>query len=593
MKHKVSINDLKNEIRIIRKNHPALKDDSAFIYWFLISYLVDSEEIALSSLTGKAGGKGGEKNIDAIYIDVKYKQCNIIQGKFHLNESYREKRNDVLNFASLVNIIWGKKQELEAFFNGLDAIAKDKIKEVVHLVRERRYELNLFYVTTGHCAKGILDEANSIVRRAAFRTEIFIITQNQVLNIFEKCYLEGIAPAYIPTFKIRIISEGTIQHEGVMHRYDPNTKIESWVFSASGRDIAQMYARAGDRLFAKNIRGYLGSTDINESIAQTIRKEPSNFWYYNNGVTIVCDEARREERCGEDAIIINGAQIINGQQTTITLYNNDSKDTNILVKIIKIPKEINNYQDYDKLVNSIVRATNWQNKINPSDLVSNDYIQVYLEREMRKVGYQYIRKRMNKIEAKRILGQGYIQIKKEEIAQAVGACLFDPVIVRKGKERLFEDPYYKSVFSNRDPFFYLTKYWLTRIVQYTTRGYPERAYAKWVVINFLWNELRNLIEKGKNNKKFCYINERYDHYNETLRPLYSAINDIFRAVLKYYRLNRGHGEEAKDISTFFQMIKLHIKFKKYWDSNKNSYRNVFQNKILKFKKYFNKIDIYN
>ena len=156
-----------------------------------------------------------------------------------------------------------------------------------------------------------------------------------------------------------------------------------------------MFTKAGNRLFAKNIRGYLASTEINDSISDTIKKEPSNFWYYNNGVTIVCDDARRETQGGEDVVIVDGAQVINGQQTTRTLHENDSGDTNVLVKIIKIPKDFENNGDYNRLVNSIVRATNWQNYISPSDLVSNDYIQVFLEREMRKIGYQYIRKKMS------------------------------------------------------------------------------------------------------------------------------------------------------------------------------------------------------
>ena len=62
--------------------------------------------------------------------------------------------------------------------------------------------------------------------------------------------------------------------------------------------------------------------------------------------------------------------------------------------------------DYDVLVNSIVRSTNWQNYILPSDLVSNDYIQVLLEKEFRKQGYQYIRKNMSKSEAK--IGRAHV-----------------------------------------------------------------------------------------------------------------------------------------------------------------------------------------
>ena len=69
MKINVGLSELKNEIDLIRKRYPAFKDDSAFVFWFLHAYLTDKEETAKNALTGKEGGRGGEKNIDAIFID--------------------------------------------------------------------------------------------------------------------------------------------------------------------------------------------------------------------------------------------------------------------------------------------------------------------------------------------------------------------------------------------------------------------------------------------------------------------------------------------------------------------------------------------
>lgn len=590
MKSRITLTDIKNEIVTIRKKYPAFKDDSAFVFWFLSSYLVENEEIAKSSLTGKEGGRGGEKNIDGIFIDEKQKQCNIIQGKFHSTEGYREKRNDILTFAELGLLPWKNKTIKESFYSELDPIVLEKIKELEHCVKTRKYKLNLYYVTTGLCTNTIIKEAESRVNEAEGSVEIIIITEKQILGIFEKCYLEGIAPANLPQFKLKILSEGMIQHEGVIHRYDPKTQIESWVFSASGNDIGNMFAKAGNRLFAKNIRGYLGSTEINESISETINKEPNNFWYYNNGVTIVCDDAKRETQGGEDVIIVDGAQVINGQQTTRTLNDNDSADTNLLIKIIKIPKDLENNGDYDRLVNSIVKATNWQNYISPSDLVSNDYIQVYLEREFRKVGYQYIRKKMSKSEARRWFGQGYFQIDKREIAQAVASCLFDPVVVRKGREGLFEDRYYKYIFGQKQLSFYLSKYWLMRQVQYAARGHPEQAYAKWLVLNFLWERIGVDIGSGYSEKSFRYECEHY-YSSDVLDPLNKAITNVFRAALKYWRLNRGDGEEAKDVSSFFLLTNHHNNMKRFWESSKNPYRRQFTDHVAKFKKELEKVEI--
>jgi hypothetical protein len=576
LKLKASIKDLKAEVSQIRKRNAKFKDDSAFVYWFLQAFLVNSEHLAKQALTGDTS----DKNIDAIFIDDKAKQVNIIQGKFRLSHDHSEKRNDVLAFADLSMLPWASKSELTAFYSKLDPLVEQKLQEAIETVRSKKYELKLFYVTTGKCSETIVREARERVRQAEGPADILVFDYKRVIVLF-KDYLVDAAPP-VHTLTLRIITEGPIQHEGVIRRYDPERKTESWVFTASGRDIAEMYAKEKMRLFARNIRGYLGDTDINDSMGDTIDKEPHNFWYYNNGITMVCNDAKRELQEGEDVLIVEGAQVINGQQTTRTLdkHPERAKDTHVLVKVIRIPRTPGDDEQYDSLVNSIVRATNWQNYISPSDLVSNDYIQVFLQKELRKRGYQYIRKKMKKSEAKRLFeSEDFFQIDKKEMAQAVAACIFDPVVVRKGKEGLFEDPYYKSVFGSHSISYYLPKYWLMKQVQYAARGYPERAYAKWLILNFAWSLLGKNISSGIGERRFRYACEQKD---KILSNLHKALDDMFRAALRFYRLKRGTGEKAKDVSTFFKASGLHTNFYGFWNSSKNPYREKVKDHLKKF-----------
>jgi hypothetical protein len=504
----------------------------------------------------------------------------MIQGKFRLSHDHSEKRNDVLAFADLSMLPWASKSELAAFYSKLDPLVGQRLQEAIQTVRSKKYGLKLFYVTTGKCSETIVREAKERVRQAEGPADILVFDYKQVIVLF-KDYLVDAAPP-VHTLTLRIVTEGPIQHEGVIRRYDPERKTESWVFTASGKDVAGMYAKEGMRLFARNIRGYLGDTDINDSMGDTIDNEPHNFWYYNNGITMVCNDAKRELQEGEDVLIVEGAQVINGQQTTRTLdkHTDRAKDTNVLVKVIRIPRTPGDDEEYDSLVNSVVRATNWQNYIYPSDLVSNDYIQVFLQKELRKRGYQYIRKKMKKSEAKCLFeSEGFFQIDKKEMAQAVAACIFDPVIVRKGKEGLFEDPYYKSVFGSHSTSYYLPKYWLMKQVQYTARGYPERAYAKWLVLNFAWGLLGKNIGSGIGERRFRYACEQKD---EVLSNLHKALDDMFRAALRFYQLKRGRGEKAKDVSTFFKVSGLHTSFQGFWNSSKNPYGERVKDRLKKF-----------
>lgn len=581
---KATLDSLKNELKEdIMKRNPTLKIDAAFVYWFLYTYLVAKEDVVLGALTGKEGGQGGEKNIDAIYIDDKAQQCNIIQGKLRESQTKRENHNDVLEFARLGTLPWTTDAQLNAFYKELDPIAMEKIKEVISCAKNKKYKLNLYYVTTGLCTESIIDEARQTVKYVKGNVEFKMVANHEVMHLFKE-YLMDQTP-HIPPLKLRI---SPVQHKGSINRYDHKTKIESWVFSALGYDIAEMYNKVGRRIFAKNIRGWQGPTEVNKSILETVNKEPHNFWYYNNGVTIVCDDARLEGREGEEALIIEGAQIINGQQTTISLSEggNCAKNTSILVKVIKIPRMDTDKEKYDHIVNSIVRATNWQNHISPSDLISNDYIQIFLERELRKKYYQYIRKKMNKTEARRIYGQGYWQIDKRELAQAVAACLCDPSVLRtEGKEGLFEDPLYDKIFSSNQISFYLPKYWLMKKVRSVSSGYPQRSNAVGLVLNLAWYLLEVEIASGEGERRFRYACER--RIPKVIHALEKLLTDIFRAALKFYRLNCGKGEKRKDPSTFFREVHLYQKFIRFWNSNKNYKAKM---RINKFREALDKVN---
>ena len=163
--------------------------------------------------------------------------------------------------------------------------------------------------------------------------------------------------------------------------------------------IARVYESAGIRLFARNVRGFLGDTKINLNMKETLDTEPAFFWYYNNGVTVICDSAEQVSRGGNRVLRLANPQIINGQQTTRTLHECASKSSKstVLVRVISVPRETDEEaQRFEKLVSQIVAATNWQNAIRASDLMANDRRQVELERNLRKRDYQYLRKRQTK-----------------------------------------------------------------------------------------------------------------------------------------------------------------------------------------------------
>lgn len=213
-----------------------------------------------------------------------------------------------------------------------------RLDEARSRLKKRNYALHHYYVTLGKCSLRLRDEADRIVRGARAQTTFELFDGKRVLLLLSD-YLDGVAPP-VPSLDLEIESGGGVRSTGMLNRYDSKTDIESWAFSMTDAAIAGLYERAGVRLFARNVRGFLGSTEINRGMEATLRSEPEYFWYYNNGVTIICDEAKRVSSRGQDILRVTNPQIINGQQTTRTLARNRSKRSgaSVLVRVICVPR---------------------------------------------------------------------------------------------------------------------------------------------------------------------------------------------------------------------------------------------------------------
>ncbi len=562
---KVSETDLKNEIADMRDRFARLQDSDLFVAWFLKAYVTEKEQEAISALVGGAR----DKSLDAVHVDDPSKTVVIVQGKYRqrLNGAL-EHRSDVATFAQLGETLSNKESFL-SYIEDLDASAKGKIEVAMNRIRDRDYRLQLYYVTTGRCGRALASEADRIARRTDVFTTIEIFDGKRVLRLLSD-YLDGVAPP-VPLLELEMESGHSVKLGGILQRFDGTTGIESWVFPVNVRHIAQMYEQAGIRLFARNVRGFLSGSKINKNLEKTLDTEPEFFWYYNNGITMICDSAERLSRSGRNVIRVVNPQVINGQQTTRILHQHAARNSKatVLMRVISVPRETDQESDrFENLVSKIVAATNWQNAISASDLMSNDRTQVEIDRNLRKFGYYYVRKRESKGEVRRRSGVRHAQfIKKAELAQAVAACELDPSIVREGKEQLFEERYYPQVFPNADPYFYLPRYWLVWYVSRSARGYPERAYAKWLVTHFIWQRLSGILRSR--HLKDVFAHEEFESF-------WRACDAAFKAVLSFYRAKRGSGEKAIDVSTFFQRRGLHTEFERFWRKVPAMHRKQFQ-----------------
>lgn len=166
-------------------------------------------------------------------------------------------------------------------------------------------------------------------------------------------------------------------------------------------EVAALMRTHGDRLLERNIRRYLGlhGNRVNTGIRDTLRsKESCNFYFFNNGLTLVCDDfAYNALQSSDFQVKVENLQIVNGGQTCMTILKTEEElakegkalpaDASVLIRLYKLPKTNEN------LVLKITHATNSQNPVDLKDLRANDERQLQLEQSIKDLGFVYRRKR--------------------------------------------------------------------------------------------------------------------------------------------------------------------------------------------------------
>jgi hypothetical protein len=152
-------------------------------------------------------------------------------------------------------------------------------------------------------------------------------------------------------------------------------------------DVADITAwgKYGDHLYHKNIRGFKGSTEVNDSIVTTVKDAADNFFYFNNGITLLCSELEKQPLGGKSrnsgVFECKGASVINGAQTVGSVISalsvpNASSTARVMVRLISLegcPPDFGF---------AVTRATNTQNKIEKRDFAALDEEQGRIRSDM-------------------------------------------------------------------------------------------------------------------------------------------------------------------------------------------------------------------
>ncbi|RSY88829.1 hypothetical protein DAH66_05125 [Sphingomonas koreensis] len=347
-----------------------------------------------------------DRGIDAVYLDERFgrRVIHLFQIKHH-GEFKRAKRNfPSSEIDKIISFITDCFEQTDGFLGTCNQLLAQKVVDIWDFVRAGTCEVEVHLCSNGE--KLVCDQHARML--AALNRFKFVSLYEADLDSLSDAISHK--QANNRELSLRVVEEQVFERtdgnvRAVIGTLRADEFIEAFTDTRNPLQLDPL-------LFEENVRVYLGEqNDINRRIYDTaVSPEAGMFWYYNNGITIVCEHFSYQPGFRNTPLKLLNPQVVNGGQTSHALFQASKSDFDALQRVRLLVRII---ETRDKsLYARVAEATNSQTPIRSRDLRSNDPILIRLESSLRSMGWIFDRKRnqnpniseMNKIDALK-LGQ--------------------------------------------------------------------------------------------------------------------------------------------------------------------------------------------
>ncbi|KAA6322255.1 hypothetical protein EZS27_028184 [termite gut metagenome] len=493
--------------------------------------------------------KAEDYGIDAVYIDEDEKEINLFNFKYRekFNKDKKQSINEVIISTKFINSLVnedtnhldGKLGEIAK--NIIDKLinSKEVWKLVLYIVNNENIELsreepNLKQLEDLYGLEIVPIGLSQVSELMSIRPESvsakLILDKDAIMSYTESSISSS--KSYIIRLSISDLIRITSNSEDLRNEYNIE---DSKSISNVELDMAVLF---------DNIRGLILKSKFNINISKTLKEEPSKFFMYNNGLTLIASDIEVSEvNIGKKVkLYIKDFQVLNGGQTLRTIHDfNKQGDENlsnylskgeILVRIFKATEDV--------LKNKIAQFTNSQNAISIIDLKSLNPEQFQLEQYLDDHGIVYSRKNGDTglSDAKKY----DCKISMEKFGQILFSIKGFPEKASNQKKLIF-DKYYDSLFGENNLI-------IEKASQYIKTYFQiKRIYDK------------DFEQYEGSDQKYFYI--LYLIYDLLLNDNIHEVIIIFESLLKEYTPNNPIGEAR---------ILIQVKFREYVEENANRFK---------------------
>jgi len=405
----IDLSDVENKGREEREDYLLTRSLAASVLAFMAEI---DKKTAAECVTDDFGDNG----IDAIYYDVETNVVHVVQSK------WVEAGIKSPDLGSLKKFVSGFRDYLGGKFDRFNAKFL-KMKPVLEKALDNtdvKFSLSIVYTGTqplsAHGVRefsDLLEKENNPIEVVSYR----IFSQKEVYDV-----ISGSLGDESINIDITLRDWGHISEP-----YD------AYYGQVSTEEIAKWYGEYGGRLTSRNLRNFKGDTDVNDAMKMTLIHDPGKFWYFNNGITIICKSIEKKPLGGASrdigyfvgigASVVNGAQTVGSIEYAVSKGFPRAKEGKVLVRFISLE---NCPPDFGI---EITTATNTQNRIERRDFASLDYNQERIRTEMSlDLNKTYVYKTGEKI-------QNYQEGCDIEEATIALACAFPKTQLAAGAKR--------------------------------------------------------------------------------------------------------------------------------------------------------------
>lgn len=249
-----------------------------------------------------------DMGIDAIYCDNIQKKLVLVQSKWRSDGAGGISQEEILTFVE------GIKRIITLELEGVNDKLKKNAPDITAAIKAMDYQVYCIFCHSGtvsisdFCMRPIqilLADVNDV------GSEILAFQEYRQQDVFQ-FLASGQDVDNINIDDVVLSNWGTVDEP-----------LKAYYGTIPAAALGEWFSQFGNHLFAKNIRFYKGSTDVNQGMRKVLLDSPENFFYYNNGIKILCNKITRKAAYSTNNKVglfsLEGVSLVNGAQTTGTI----------------------------------------------------------------------------------------------------------------------------------------------------------------------------------------------------------------------------------------------------------------------------------